>query len=194
MIRKHFTAFGIALVLALAGLLVSPSPAFATHTVGAINATGWVTLPAFPSSVEAGPVTAKFCVNGITGLPVTVFADGVANPLPLGGPTVCNLSNPPSLTANFTYLEPCAAGSVGFAEGTLTLTNGIVKAFAWMRVGTTAVIQLGDPATPQYISTDPTILADPDGGGAAVFVPTSVPTGCPGGAVSAYVSAAGIWV
>ena len=185
---------------------------------GVLAATGWVTLPSFPSGGEAGPVTAKFCVNGATGAtpppPIWVYADGVANPnQPPGPTTVCvGAGAGPSLTAVFTYDEPCPAPVLGFAEGSLNLGAAAVfvpptpnpngynatppgtEYFAWIRSGPTALLFIRDTPWP---AADPQGLAyaTADGAGAAVFVPfpglANVP--CPGGPINAYVAAVGAW-
>lgn len=209
MISKKLMAIVAATIMALGGVVASVSPASATATdKGVVAATGWVHLPCFGSGVEAPNaacpdpsgnafVTAKFCVNGVYDAPPPiVYDDGVANPTP-PGPTACvggTTPTAPSLTAKFTYLEPCPVPAVGFAEGSLSLAGqpnpNPIEYFSWVRVGLTAVLQISDVGPPPLV--DPQALPGADGSAVAIFAPAGAPgVACPGGPIDAYVAAVG---
>jgi len=200
--RRRWAMLPAVGVLATVGAIVPTTPASAAgNDFGVIAATGWVTLPAFPTRTLLGPpaptaALAKFCVNGLVGTttplpptPTAVYADGIAPPV--------GLCTRPSLTATITYDAPCPP-AVGFAKGTLTLAGtGGAEYYFWARVGLSSILLISDipyasPVTGLPSQSD---ILSSDGAAVAVFVP--VPAGapaCPGPAVTAYVAAAGAWV
>ena len=205
--RRRWAMLPAVAVLATVGAIAPMTPAAAAaNDAGVIVATGWVTLPAFPTRTLLGPPApttappANFCVDGVvtttTVVPSpTLYADGVADPTTGGPPTICTLAGP-SLTATITYDEPCPP-AIGFAKGTLTLAGtGGAEYYFWVRVGLSSILLISDTpyASPVTGAPSQSDILSSDGAAVAVFVP--VPAGvpaCPGPAVTAYVAAAGAW-
>jgi len=192
-------------VLATVGAIAPMTPAAAAaNDAGVIVATGWVTLPAFPTRTLLGPPApttappANFCVDGVVTTTTVVpsptpYADGVADPTT----GLCTLTpGTGSLTATITYDEPCPP-AIGFAKGTLTLAGtGGAEYYFWVRVGLSSILLISDIPYASPVSGAPSqnAILNSDGAAVAVFVP--VPAGvpaCPGPAVTAYVAAAGAW-
>lgn len=173
-IPRRITVAFAAVFMALAAL-VAPQAASAAATASAVAVNCTAQLPAFPSNAPIGGTNNNgTCVGTWAGVNTNA------------APTVTG-----RFSASFAYGEPCPPG-VGTAIGTARIQNAPgtvtfdVQSFAWIRVGTVAVLVLDNVDT-----------GNDDGAAVAVFAPTNLApahlTGCPGPAITAQVVAYGAW-